>query len=74
MTFVFDIDAKKGLARIKRSKDRIEKRAVAYHQRVRAGYLSLAKKEPQRIKVIDAAQSLQQVQRQISDYLAELFA
>jgi dTMP kinase len=30
--------------------DRIERRAFAYHQRVRNGYLKLARREPVRIK------------------------
>lgn len=54
LTLLFDIDAKEGLSRIKRSKDRIERRAVAYHNRVRQGYLKLAESEPNRIKVIDS--------------------
>lgn len=53
LTLLFDIDAKTGLSRIKRSKDRIERRAIAYHNRVRRGYLRLAQSEPLRIKVIE---------------------
>lgn len=53
LTLVFDIDARVGLSRIKRSKDRIERRAVAYHNRVRQGYLRIAQAEPQRVKVIE---------------------
>jgi dTMP kinase len=53
LTLLFDIDAKTGLSRIKRSKDRIERRAIAYHNRVRRGYLRLAQSEPLRIKLIE---------------------
>lgn len=56
LTFIFDIEAKKGLARINRAKDRIEQRALDFHNRVRRGYLALAKQEPQRIKLIAANQ------------------
>lgn len=52
LTFLFDIDPGEGLARTGREKDRIEKRPLSYHQKVRQGYLKLAKEEPERIKVI----------------------
>ncbi len=52
LTLFFDIDAKKGLGRISRPKDRIERRSVLYHNRVRAGYRALARQEPKRIKLI----------------------
>lgn len=52
LTLFFDIDVRKGLSRIRRKKDRIERRAVGYHDRVRRGYLKLARKEPRRIKVV----------------------
>ena len=52
LTFFFDIDAKKGLGRIRRPKDRIERRSILYHNRVRTGYRTLARQEPRRIKLI----------------------
>ena len=57
LTLLFDIETKQGLSRTNAQKDRIELRSVEYHSRVRQGYLSLAKQQPRRIKVIavDAA-------------------
>lgn len=52
LTLVFDIDARTGLMRRGKNRDRIERRAVAYHERVRRGYLTLARQEPKRIKVV----------------------
>ena len=52
LTFLFDIDTQKGLSRTNSQKDRIELRSLEYHNRVRRGYLALAKQEPKRIKVI----------------------
>ena len=52
LTLLFDIDTEKGLSRTNAQKDRIELRSLDYHARVRQGYLSLAKEEPKRIKVI----------------------
>ena len=51
LTIVLDTDIKKGLSRIK-NKDRIEKRPLDFHQRLKKGYYKLAKKEPGRIKLI----------------------
>lgn len=72
LTFIFDIDAKKGLARIKRAKDRIEQRAMAYHTRVREGYLDIAKKEPKRIKVINSDQTIEDIHQQVRQHIDRL--
>jgi dTMP kinase len=52
---LLDIPSQKGLGR-KRSKmnDRFEAEDVAFHNRVRSGYLKLAAEEPERWLVIDA--------------------
>jgi dTMP kinase len=52
LTIFLDLPVKKGLKHRQSSKDRIEKRSVAYHERVRNGYLKLARKEPKRIKIV----------------------
>lgn len=54
ITFLLDIDAEKGLARAGKARDRIERKSILYHNRVRKGYLAIAKKEPKRVKVISA--------------------
>ena len=52
LTFLFDIETQKGLSRKGEVKDRIELRSLPYHNRVRQGYLKLAKQEPRRIRVV----------------------
>jgi len=52
LTILFDIKPETGLSRASQKKDRIESRSIEYHNRVRHGYLELAKKYPNRIKVI----------------------
>lgn len=52
LTIFLDLPAQGGLKKCGRVKDRIEKRPLAYHLRVRKGYLKLAKQEPGRIKVV----------------------
>lgn len=65
--FIFDIDPQIGLKRVQdRGGDevRIEKRGLAYHQKIREGYLQLAKSNINRYTVIDANQSPEDVYTQ----------
>jgi dTMP kinase len=64
-----DIDAAAGLRRkqLHASDDasqwnRMEQEALAYHQRVRAGYLQMAAAEPDRWLLVDAGQAVDAVQ------------
>ncbi len=52
LTIFLDLPVAKGLKHRASCKDRIEKRSLSYHERVRKGYLTLASLEPQRIKVV----------------------
>jgi len=52
LTIFLDLPLKKGLQHRKSKEDRIERRSLAYHRRVRRGYLKLAAQEPQRIKIV----------------------
>ncbi len=72
LTFIFDIDARQGLSRISREKDRIEQRALSYHQKVRQGYQFLAKKEPRRIKLIEGSQTREVIQGIIQKHVNSL--
>ena len=51
---------------------RFEAEALAFHQRVRDGYLDLARREPQRFVIIDAAPDAAAVGDQIEAALADL--
>jgi dTMP kinase len=72
ITFFFDLDAGKGLSRLKRKKDRIERRSLAYHRRVRAGYQALAKKDPERIKLIAVDGSIEEIHGRVVGYIDQL--
>jgi dTMP kinase len=60
LTLLLDIDPEMGLKRSQRETV-FERRSLDFHQRVRWGYLWLAKQEPHRVKVIDASQPLESV-------------
>ena len=81
LTIVLDLDPEHSLGRargregIRRSRlDRIEAQGLAFHRRVRAGYLAIARRSPERIKVVQAAQSIPEVERQIREIIDKLFA
>ncbi len=71
LIIVLDLDPERARGRARgdsnrRSQlDRIEAAGLAFHKRVRAGYLALARRAPERIKVVNAEQSIGEIQRQI---------
>lgn len=72
LTILLDIDVKAGFERLRRrnlhhgvEKDRIEREALDFHERVRSGYLDLARRWPRRIRIVDAARDEDAVQADI---------
>lgn len=66
LTFYVDVPAEIGLARRHRGEtNRLDQKDVAYHTRVRNGYLELARVEPQRFIVIDGTRAMDLVQQDI---------
>lgn len=64
LTLVLDIDPAKGLARSQgrhAGEDRFEKKDAAFHARVRAEFLAIAQREPERCVVLDAGRSADDV-------------
>lgn len=53
------------------TESRFEEETISFHEKVRAGYLELARFEPDRFKIIDASQELNQVQSDIRKLLIE---
>ena len=63
VTILLDVDTITGLERAKaKGADRMEKKELAYHKRVRAGYLKLAKRYPERIKVVKVTGDIEHTQ------------
>jgi len=66
LTLLLDAPLEVGTSRIHaRTPDHFEREQRPFFERVRATYLSRAAQHPERIKIVDAAQPLPQVQRQI---------
>jgi dTMP kinase len=60
LTLVFDVDLKTAFARRGKKLDRLESQSRAFFNRVRLGYREIARKEPRRVKLIDASGSVDQ--------------
>lgn len=73
LTLVFDVDVETSMKRVGKEKDRMESAGIDFHNRVRKGYLELAKQEPKRIKVLDATKSIEEIHKDVINILAEVF-
>jgi dTMP kinase len=73
LTFLLDIDPKKGLKRSGR-KDRMERKSLSYHQAIRRGYLKIARKNKKRIILISTNTSKEVVQNKIRKVLHRVLA
>jgi thymidylate kinase len=69
LTFYLDIEPEKGLARIakngRREVNRLDMEKLEFHRKVREGYLWVAKQFPNRIVVLDAEKTLDQLAEEV---------
>ena len=65
LTIVLDVPAEVAAARLARPLDRMEQQGAAFHARVREGFLTEAARQPERIVVVSAVGSVEQVQAEI---------
>ena len=73
LTFLLDISVENGFKRkINDVKDRIESSGDEFFEKVRQGYLKIAKSQPERIKVIDAMGSIDDINKEIIKEVSKL--
>jgi len=67
ITILLDLDVEVGLKRNRgiNKLDRLELEDIEFHKKVRSGYLELATKEPERIKLIDASHGIEEIHSKI---------
>ena len=65
LTVLLDLDPEVGLTRLTGDADRIESETLEFHRRVRAEFLALAERDPDRYLVVEATLPTAEVQRQI---------
>jgi dTMP kinase len=78
LTLLFDCPVEIGLSRTAqrqsqtasgRNEDRFEREKIEFHERVRAGFLELARAQPDRFRIIDAARSAEEVGQEIKNII-----
>jgi dTMP kinase len=75
ITILLNIDAETGLARNKalNKRDRLELEDISFHEKVRKGFIQIAAREPERVKIVDSSEGLKEVHgnvmKIISDFL-----
>jgi len=67
LTIFLDLPLEKGLEHRKFKEDRIERRPLSYHGRVRNGYLKLASLNPRRIKIVKVREDKNKTQMKIRE-------
>ena len=72
LTIVFDVDVETSLSRVGGSKDRMESAGVDFFNRVREGYLEIAKKEPQRVRVINSSDTIENIHKKVVELVEKL--
>jgi dTMP kinase len=79
LTIILDLDPARSLARAEARDtrrqtrhDRFERQGLAFYQRVRAGYLAIARSAPGRVKLVRADRSVEEIQGEIRALLDEL--
>ncbi len=69
LTFLLDCPARVSLARTarrqseteRRQEDRFEREKIEFHEKVRAGFLEMARAEPQRFRIVDATRPVEEI-------------
>lgn len=71
LTIVLDVESEAAQTRLGKTKDRLEALGMEFHQKVRNGYLQVAKEEPARVKVVNANLSIEEVFKQVKTLIDE---
>jgi dTMP kinase len=70
LTIILDIDLEAASQRLKRDLDRMERKGDGYHQRVREGFLELARQQ-ENFAVIDTTGDIQTVHKKVLEIIAQ---
>lgn len=72
LTIVFDVDVETSMKRVGKEKDRMESAGVDFFNKVRRGYLEIAKKEPGRVKVINSSDTIENIHKKVVELVEKL--
>lgn len=72
LTIILDLEAEEGLIRAEKFKnyrDRLESENLDFHNKVREGYLTIAQNNPERVRVVDAKGTIEDVYLRLKQYI-----
>jgi len=69
LTFLIDVDYNTSLTRRKEETDRLENESKAFFNKVRRGFLEIARKEKGRVKVVNGRQSIENIFSEVEYWL-----
>ena len=72
LTLLFDVDTETSMQRVGKNKDRMESAGIEFQEKVRHGYLTLAKEEPKRIRIFDSRKTIEQLHQEVLGIIAPL--
>lgn len=72
LTIIFDIDVETSMQRVGKTKDRMESAGMEFFNRVRNGYLAIAQEEPKRVKVINSADTIENIHTKVIELVEEV--
>ena len=72
LTIVFDVDVETSQARVGKNKDRMESAGIEFFNRVRNGYLEIAKQEPNRVKIINSSDTIENIHKKVVELVENL--
>ena len=72
LTLLFDVDTETSMQRVGKNKDRMESAGIEFQEKVRHGYLELAKEESKRIKVFNSKKTIEQLHQEVLNTIAPL--
>ncbi len=74
LTIVFDIESEIAQKRLGSEKDRLEKEGLEFHKKLRYGYLEIAKKNSDRVKVINSDDTIENIHKQVVELVKKYIA
>ena len=72
LTIVLDVDIETSMQRVGKTKDRMESAGIEFFKRVRQGFMEISKKEPNRVKVINSSDTIENIHKQVVELVEKL--
>ena len=72
LTVVLDVDIETSMQRVGKEKDRMESAGIEFFKRVRQGFLEIAKNEPNRVKVINSSDTIENIHKKVVELVEAL--